>query len=172
MAQEQGKDANSLYSEIMTSLKADNKQLTPYELSEYIKRNNIQTQSSEIDVKLKKILEEEIFPQKIDENTPSSSYEKTIDDIMKYAKDEDAMLGFAHPAFTMQNMDKDKCFDIMKNIIKKSRGCIKFAEKHHQAYPIGKEISEAELKEYNEILDKLKLINIGGRDNHSDIFIR
>lgn len=172
MAREQGKDANSLYSEIMTSLKADNKQLTPYELSEYIKRNNIQTQSSEIDVKLKKMLEEEIFPQKIDENTPSSSYEKTIDDIMKYAKDEDATLGFAHPAFTMQNMDKDKCFDIMKNIIKKSRGCIKFAEKHHQAYPIGKEISEAELKEYNEILDKLKLINIGGRDNHSDIFIR
>ena len=172
MAHEQGKNANRLYTEIMTNLKADNKQLTPYELSEYIKRNDIQTQSSEIDIKLKKILEEEIFPRKIDENTCSSSYEKTIDDIIKYAKNEGATLGFAHPAFTIQNMDKNKSFDILKSIIKKSHGCIKFAEKYHQAYPINKEISEVELKEYNKILDKLNLINIGGRDNHSGVFTK
>ena len=40
MAHEQGKDANQLDAEIMTNLKADNKQLTPYELSEYIDFSN------------------------------------------------------------------------------------------------------------------------------------
>ena len=73
--------------------------------------------------------------------------------------------------FTMQNFAPEKQFESMKQLIKESGGQIKLSEKFHQAYPIGTEISTDEIKQYNKILDDLNLLNIGGRDNHTKIFI-
>ena len=42
----------------------------------------------------------------------------------------------------------------------------KLAEKYHQAYQFGDKLTEDELVNYNKIIDKLNLIQMGGRDNH------
>ncbi len=172
MAKEQNIEPKVLYEKIVNDLKQEKKYMTPYELDEYIKRNNIQTDSKIIDENLKSIIIKEIFPKKINENELEKEYEKDFKDIVSYAKKENAILCFAHPGFTMQNFTKENCLSGMQKLIKESKGRIKFAEKYHQAYPLGKEIMEGELREYNEILDKLKLINIGGRDNHKNEFIK
>ncbi len=171
IAKEQNKNADELYETILNELKQAKRSINPYNLDEYIKNKNIQTKSCMINDEIKKMLVKTIFPQKVSETEVSSQHEIMLKDIINYAKKENAILGFAHPGFTMQNFNKDKCLNGMKELIKQGEGRIKFAEKFHQAYPIGKEIEENELREYNEILDKLKLINIGGRDNHKDEFI-
>ena len=82
------------------------------------------------------------------------------------------MLGFAHPGFTMQNFTKENILAEMKDFISRSDGRIKFVEKYHQAYPIGKTIEQEELNQYNKIIDEFGLINMGGRDNHSKRLIK
>ena len=172
MAKEMKLEPNALYEKIVKELKQEKKYMNPYELNEYIKNKNIQTNSKMIDENLKPIIIEKIFPKKISETEVDKGFEIDFRDIVRYAKQENAFLGFAHPGFTMQNFTKENCLSEMKKIIDECKGRMMFAEKYHQAYPIGKEITESELKEYNEILDKLKLINIGGRDNHKSEFIR
>lgn len=171
MAKEQNVDSNALYEKIFTEMKAGKKPMTPYELDNYIKNKNIQTSSKEFDENVKRRLLDKIFPHQIDENTATSNYELQLSDIAKYAKKENAIIGFAHPAFTMQNFASNKLSESMQNLVKQCKGRLKLAEKYHQAYPIGKEISADEIKRYNAALDKLGLINIGGRDNHTKKFI-
>lgn len=171
MAKEQNQNPDILYETLIKELKQEHKPMTPYELDEYIKRKNIQTKSRMFDENLKPMLLEKIFPKKLGETVVKSDYEIQMSDLVKYAREEGAFLGFAHPGFTMQNFDKENCLIEMQSLIKQGKGRIKFAEKYHQAYPVGKEISESELKEYDAMLDKLKLINIGGRDNHTEGFI-
>lgn len=171
IAQEQNKNPEKLFETIINEIKQNNRYVNPYILDNYLKSKNIQTKSNMSDEKLKLLLYEKIFPKKIEETIVESKYELTLQDIVNYAKEENTVLGFAHPGFTMQNFDREKCLNEMQNLIKIGQGRIKFSEKYHQAYPIDKEIGKAELKEYNAILDKLGLINIGGRDNHSEKFI-
>ena len=76
-------------------------------------------------------------------------------------------MGFAHPAFTMQNLLEKDMLEGMNNFIKRSNGTLKLAEKYHQAYPFGNSISHEELEKYNKILDQLNLVYMGGRDNHT-----
>ena len=171
MAEEQGLDQHILYRNIVKELKNNHKGITPYNLDKYIQEKGIQTESKMIDSNISRILKEKYFPHKEGERTVSTEYEIQYKDIIEYAKKENAILGFAHPAFTMQNFPAGKELEEMQEIVKQAKGRIKFAEKYHQAYPIGTEVEESELKKYNEILDKLELINIGGRDNHKDTFI-
>ncbi len=113
MAKEQNVEPNALYEKIFNKMIADKKTMTPYELSNYIKNKNIQTSSNEFDENLKRRLLDKIFPHKIDEKIATSSYELQLSDIAKYAKEENAIIGFAHPAFTMQNFASDKLLESM-----------------------------------------------------------
>ena len=171
LAKEKNMKPSVLYENIANELRAENKYMNPYELDEYIKRKNIKTNSKMIDEKLKPLILEAIFPKTINEKEIDTKYEIGFDALVGYAKKENAFLGFAHPGFTMQNFTKEHCLSKMQEIIKQAKGRLRFAEKYHQAYPIGREITEHELKEYNQILDGLKLINIGGRDNHKMEFL-
>lgn len=171
MAKEQNINPDVLYEKIFNEIKANRKSMTPHELNNYIKNKNIQTNSKEFNESLKWRLLNKIFPQKIDENTVKTDYELQLSDIAKYAKKENLVMGFAHPGFTMQNFLPENQLERMQCLIKQCKGRLKLAEKYHQKYPIGKDISADELKQYNEIIDKLDLINIGGRDNHSKSFI-
>ena len=96
-----------------------------------------------------------------------TAYENKYKDIVNFATEENTLLGLAHPGFTMQNFIEDEILEKLNLFIKNSNGKLKFIEKFHQAYPIGDSINAEELKKYNKIIDKLKLIQIGGRDNHS-----
>jgi hypothetical protein len=171
IAREQNVGHEELFEKIVHELKKENKSINPYELNEYIKRKNIITSTTQFNSNISNILKKQVFPIRVGEYEAVSNFEKQFKDIVKYSIDENAVLGFAHPVFTMQNFDKQNCLEGMATLVKQGKGKIKFAEKYHQAYPIGKEIESYEIKEYNEILDKLGLINIGGRDNHSDKFI-
>lgn len=171
MAKEQNVKPKVLYEKIYNEMKANKKSMTPYELNNYIKNKNIQTNSKEFDESLKCRLLNKIFPQKIDENKVKTDYELQLSDIAEYAKKENLVIGFAHPGFTMQNFLPENQLEKMQYLIKQCKGRLKFTEKYHQKYQIGKDISADELKQYNAILDKLGLINIGGRDNHSKSFI-
>ena len=142
------------------------KDVIPYTLNEYINSKGIKTSSNEYNQKISELMHKEYFPQKINDVEVKTIYENNFDDLVNYAKNENAIMGFAHPGFTMQNFAKDKINDKLNYYIQKSNGHIKFIEKHHQAYPIGDAIGKEELEEYNKIIDRFKLIQIGGRDNH------
>ena len=170
MAKERNAVPDVLYETVVNELRRENKFMNPYELNEYIKRKGIQTQSSMNDENLKPVFDK-IFPKISDKSSVESDFELKFDDIVEYAKKENALLGFAHPGFTMQNFGKEKCLSEMQSLVKLGKGRIKFAEKYHQAYPFGSEIDHNALNEYHKVLDKLNLIYIGGRDNHSANFI-
>lgn len=171
IAKEQGLDPQALYNKIATEIKNKEEKVTPHNLDKYIQEKGLHTESHKIDSYISKILKEKYFPQKNGEKTVFSDYEIKFQDIIEYAKKENAILGFAHPAFTMQNFPAGKELEAMEEMIKLSQGHIKFAEKYHQAYKVGTEIEEQELRIYNEILDEIDLIHIGGRDNHKNTFI-
>ena len=170
LAKEQNKNPDVMFDEILTEMKNHRRGLDVYSLDQFIKYNRIETKTIDREPEID-IICKNIFPQKIDENTAFSLYENTFQDIVDYAKKENAILGFAHPGFTMQNFTEDTCYIKMQDMIQQSKGSLKLAEKFHQAYPIGKAISREELNSYNAIIDKLGLINIGGRDNHTKKFI-
>ena len=170
MAKEQNTNPEVLYEKIVKELKQGERKVNPHELDEYIKHKGIQTKSNKFDEKLKPVLDK-IFPKISDKSMAESDFELKLGDIVQYAKKENALLGFAHPGFTMQNFGKEKCLSEMQSLVEHGKGRIKFAEKYHQAYPFGSEIDHNELNEYHKVLDKLNLIYIGGRDNHSANFI-
>lgn len=168
LAQEEGKNPEELYSAIAKELKGIN----PHNLNEHIKSKYPKSSTDTMDSKLKNLIEKEIFPLNEADERVKTEFEIHFRDIVEYSRKENAVLGFAHPAFTMQNFSKDKLEAGMQKLVEESHGQVKFAEKFHQAYPIGHEIQQGELEEYNSVLDRLKLVNIGGRDNHKDKFIQ
>lgn len=116
---------------------------------------------------LPKMEEDFIFPKFKNIAEVHSEYEKNFNDVVNYAEKENAVLGFAHPAYTVQNFREENQLKNMQYLVNNSKGTLKLSEKYHQAYIIGRDISsKADLDEYNKVLDKLNLINIGGRDNH------
>ncbi len=96
-------------------------------------------------------------------------YDSSFESIFEYAKQENAVLGLAHPGFTLQNMNPDSMLQNIKSLIKKSRGRLVCAENYHQAYPKCN-ITTAEIQRTNEIMKQLKLVPIGGRDMHRNNF--
>lgn len=167
IAKEQNRNADSLYAEHFHKIKKYDRDVHPYSLKKYIENENIQTQTQAMNPLIGEEFKTRFFPQKKNDLEAFSPYELTFDDIANYAKKENAVMGFAHPAFTMQNLLEKDMFERMNNFIKRSNGTLKLAEKYHQAYPFGNSISREELEKYNKILDQLKLIYMGGRDNHT-----
>ena len=96
-------------------------------------------------------------------------YESSFEKIVKYAEKENAVLAFAHPGFTIQNMRKENALHQIKNYIDNSKGRLIYSEAYHQAYP-PQNITKKEIEETNEIMKEAGLISIGGRDMHRDNF--
>jgi len=167
IAKEQNRNADSLYAEHFHKIKKYGKDVHPYTLKKYIEGEKINTKSSETNHLFGEDFKKKFMPQKKNDLEAFSPYELTFDDIANYAKKENAVMGFAHPAFTMQNLLEKDMLERMNNFIKRSNGTLKLAEKYHQAYPFGNCVSREELEKYNKILDKLKLVYMGGRDNHT-----
>ena len=167
IAKEQSRNADSLYAEHFHKIKKYGRDVHPYTLKKYIEGEKINTKSSETNHLFGEDFKKKFMPQKKNDLEAFSPYELTFDDIANYAKKENAVMGFAHPAFTMQNLLEKDMLEGMNNFIKRSNGTLKLAEKYHQAYPFGNSISHEELEQYNKILDQLKLIYMGGRDNHT-----
>ena len=71
----------------------------------------------------------------------------------------------------MQNFTEHEMRNKLQYYINNSEGTLKFIEKYLQAYPVGKEISVEELKQYYLLIDELDLIQIGGHDNHSKFLL-
>ncbi len=166
IAKEQNCNADSMYAEHFPKIKKYDKSVHPYSLEKYIQGEDIQTKSSKMNNLIGENFKKKFMPQKKNEFEAYSPYELTFDDIANYAKNENAIMGFAHPAFTMQNFLEKDMFEGMNNLIKRSKGRLKLAEKYHQAYQFGDKLTEDELVNYNKIIDKLNLIQMGGRDNH------
>ncbi|MBO5738820.1 hypothetical protein J6R97_05725 [bacterium] len=163
VAKEHNMNIEVLYNEICSTLK---KNINPYTVNEYFKNHNISTNIEKLNPDLSTYLQNNIFPKKINETEAKSLYEPSFADLVDFAKKENAILGFAHPGFTMQNFERFKMHTQMEAFIKASDGRLKLIEKYHQAYPIGSAIDSYELEQYNTIIDKLNLIQMGGRDNH------
>ena len=167
IAKEQNENAEALYSRIATQVR----DLTPYSLNQYLEKNNSPNKSKMLDARISDFLHKEIFPNKLDDINVHSNYEINFKDIVNFAKKENALIGFAHPGFTMQNFTEPEMRNKLQYYINNSEGTLKFIEKYHQAYPVGKEISLEELKQYNILIDELDLIQIGGHDNHSKFLL-
>lgn len=112
------------------------------------------------------------FP-KIENGKIIAPSENTYEDIVEFfSKDDDVVVGFAHPAFTFKSF-----LNYQKRIgemIEKSKGVIKTTEKYHQsyAYPIKNgAITQGDIDGINFSIDKYGLLNLGGRDNHSAHFL-
>ena len=96
-------------------------------------------------------------------------YDSSFEKILEYAQNEDAVLAFAHPGFTIQNMTPETMLKNIKNYVERAKGRLIFAENYHQAYP-PKNITNEEILKTNEIMLEAKLIPIGGRDMHRNNF--
>ncbi len=168
LAKEQNKNPEELYQNIMPELKKMSHDLNGNVLDRYFNNNNIpiktKTYLDEVDA-----LKPDICPY-LSGDKIIAPYESSVEKISKYAKDENAVLGFAHPGFTVQNMTKENAKERIKEFINISEGRLMYSENFHQAYPIPNNISNEEVKECNELMKELKLIPIGGRDMHRDNF--
>ena len=77
--------------------------------------------------------------------------------------DKNIVIGFAHPYFLAQNLTNPK--ETFKYMVKNSKKLIKTTEKFHMGY---RETDDKnKIEECNKILDDLKLVPLGGYDNHS-----
>lgn len=114
----------------------------------------------------------EFFP-KIENNKIICSSENTFEDIINlFEKEKGAVLGFAHPVFTFKSFENQD--EAIEKLIKKSKGLIKTSEKFHQGYsfPIKNGvISQEEVSNINQKIDKYNLLLLGGRDNHAAKFL-
>lgn len=168
LAKEQGENSEKLYSEIAGLLRRD---ITPYSLNQHLITSKKIKTPQDLDSSISEMLTKKIFPTKVDDINVNTNFEIKYQDIVKFTKEENSFMAFAHPGFTMQSFLESDIMNKLQFYIKNSKGRLKFIEKFHQAYPIGKEIEANELEQYNRLIDELKLIQIGGRDNHSKKFI-
>ena len=161
-----GKNPEELYQEIMSDM---GKGTTVHGkcLDEYIKVKNLPVNSPTY-LREVAVLKDEICP-KIEGQLLHAPYESSYSNILEYADNENAVLGFAHPVFTIQNMHKDNVIKNIQEMINKSKGKLIYSENYHQAYP-SKYVSNNDINATNDIMNQLKLIPIGGRDMHRDNF--
>ena len=95
-----------------------------------------------------------------------TSSENRFEDLIDIlSKDDNVVLSFAHPYFTAE-----KAIDPQKSLnefVRNSKGLIQISEGYHQAYP-----EHVKMNEVEKVNGYLKdLIQIGGSDNHSSIYI-
>jgi len=140
--------------------------VTPEGFDAFLRRTNVYTETKMLDENIEKICKE-FYPQIIDGHVVSNSensFEKIID---TFRHDDNVVLSFAHPYFTAKQMtDYKKEFDIL---LRYANGRIQMSENYHQAY--SDKIPRVEIEQINDYLLSKKLIPMGGRDNHSNIFI-
>lgn len=163
VAKEQKKSPETLFDEIMTHFAQNNMNKNGESLDRYLRENNISITGASYDKRIVD-LKYDICPEQKG-MLLYAPYESSFEKIADFAQKEDAVLAFAHPGFTVQNMKSGLMLEEMEKMVRTS-GNIKCAEKFHQAYP-PENITPDEIKECNGVLDKLGLIDIGGRDNHS-----
>jgi len=170
IAIQNNENPNELYKRLIAELISKRHGRNPYGLDCLLREKGIGFHTTQIDENLSRLLKSNTFPS-IKDGVAFSKYDCNLEDILEYAQKEDLLLGFAHPAFTIQNFNPHTAVNDLRNIIAKSNGKIVCAEKYHQAYPIPHKISQDEVDKTNKIVDELNLINIGGCDNHSKNFV-
>ena len=166
VAKEQKINSEDLYRVIGRDLKCRDR-LNPYFLNEFFVKRKIETSSEMYADKIVDLMQGKYFPKKGQDGKLDFVFENTFEDLVQYAQAEDAVMGIPHPGFLMQCFEMKDIFEQVNNFVKKSGGRLKLIEKYHQAYPIGRAIEQSELEQYNKIADKIDLIKMGGRDNHS-----
>lgn len=164
-------DPNHLYKYFMDRYVFENGRVpkpfvTPEGFDAFLRRSNVYTETQMIDDHIDKLCQQ-FFP-KLDNgyvvSETENSFEKIID---SFKNEENVVLSFAHPYFTAKQMsDYKKEFD---NLLRYAKGRIQLSENYHQAY--SSSISKSEINQINEYLLSKNLIPMGGRDNHSDVFI-
>lgn len=169
-ANQSQRNSEELFNEAMRYIVENKLPKTPKSLDEFFRTKGINSNVEHYYQDVWKVMPQ-ISP-KIENGKIVNTTENLYEDIVEYALQENAALAFAHPGFTSQNYYWDNIAAKMKELVEKSKGTIKCTEKYHQAYSASKEITEAEIKRCNEVLDEMKLINIGGRDNHFSEFLK
>ena len=159
--------------DFFTSVIKEHRIKTPYDFDNYLKNQNIHTQIPIIDENLSNF-SKTFFP-KIENEKIVAPSENTFEEIIDaFSKENGVILGFAHPAFLVENMTSST---IQKNIqyyINNSKNMLKLTEKYHQAYeePVKhNSITWDFIHQANKILDEFGLISIGGRDSHKAKFL-
>ena len=166
IAKEQNKNPEELYANVMKELRSCGG-YNGAALDEYLKRNGINNSTKTYADTSWKIANE-ICP-KYKGPILYAPYESSFENIVTYAEQDNAVLAFAHPGFTIQNMRQENALQQIKNYIDKSKGRLIYSETYHQAYPPNN-ISKEEIEEANKIMEEAGLINLGGRDMHKDNF--
>ena len=172
LAKQWGKNPEEIYNEIMPQWHIFRENKSPETFEKFMAARDVDlTKTRKIDEEISLICHK-YFPKTKDGEIITSS-ERTFDDIIEhFSKDKNALLGFAHPGFIALHFDNPET--AFNNFIQCSKGLIKTTEKYHQGYfiPIEKgQISEKYIEKVNEILNKYKLLNIGGHDNHQKSLI-
>ena len=172
-AKKQMKGVRDLTREIISDLQKKN--IKPYSFNIYnqLKSKRLITESIMPRFAYDKLVQK-FFPHSQGKNV-KTNVEHSFADIVNYAQREDAQLALAHPAYFLQNFKLEDGYQRLGEYIEKSNGRLNFIEKYHQAYHIDKNRdiqTEQELKDYNKIIDRYNLVNIGGRDNHSIDFTK
>ncbi len=95
--------------------------------------------------------------------TPAESKFSDIIDALK--DDGNVILAFAHPYFTAKKVNNP--ITVLNDFINNSKGLLQLSEGYHQAYPA--DVNMDEVKKVNGYLNKL--MQIGGSDNHKEVYI-
>ena len=158
-------DFNRIFADMIEFFRTNNLAICDENIRHYLSsKNMIVTEPNQ--QKLGEFISK-IIP-KIDQGSGAinAPYEINFTQIAKYVKNENAVMAFAHPGYTFQNILPQDGYNRIKELIDAADGTIFGAEKYHQAY-LPQNITEEDIAFSNNILKQFNLINIGGRDNHS-----
>lgn len=160
--------------DFLTKIIKESKIKTPHDFDNYLKEQNIQTQTPIIDENLSDLCKK-FFP-KIENDKILAYSENTFEEVIDaFSKEKDVIMGFSHPAFLVENMAEETMRKNLQYYIKNSKNMIKLTEKYHQAYeePIkNNNITQDFIQKSNKLIDEFGLVSIGGRDSHSSDFIK
>ena len=151
----------------------DNKLENPHLFDEYLKAQHIETKTQKIDKNIEQICQK-YFP-KVENEQIISPTENTFEELVQMFKAEDGtVMGFAHPAFFVENMTQENASRVIGEFIDKSGGMLCLSEKYHQAYDKAfkcNEMTQDFVNYSNDVIDNFHLLSIGGRDNHTSSFL-
>lgn len=159
--------------EFFTNIIKEHRIQTPHDFDNYLKNQNIHSQIPIIDESLSNF-SKTFFP-KIENEKVIAPSENTFEQIIDaFSKEKDVIMGFAHPAFLVENMTSSTIQRNLQYYINNSKNMLKLTEKYHQAYeePVRhNNITWDFIHQANKILDEFGLIAIGGRDSHKAKFL-
>lgn len=167
LAIERGENPEALYKTLMEGFKIGKNEKSLYNFENYLKRN-LMAPAAPMETSVIDKICRKYFP-KIENNKIVAPTEHTFEEVINAAsKEQGVFLSFAHPVFLAQNFKNPS--ENIGNYIKNSKGLIQATEKFHQGYvgPIKKgDITQNDVDEVNLTIDKFKLLNVGGVDNHN-----